>query len=120
MNEFYVGYAPTMPTGLRVFVRRFVASLGLLAIAVAIVLLSGQMPFAKSAFEFGQSRSFEGILERTLYPTLLIDRQGDVGSNSKYSRYFFVVFGKHGAETLFEGINSKHVRFKGQLIYRGG
>ena len=71
-DEFYVGYAPTMPVGLRVFVRRFVASLGLLAIALAIVLLSGQMPFANSSFEFGQSRTFEGILETTPYPIVLV------------------------------------------------
>jgi hypothetical protein len=120
MNEFYVGYAPTMPIGLRVFVRRVVAGLALLAIAVAIVLLSDQMPFAKSTFEFGQSRSFEGILETTPYPVLLVDRPGAMASNSKYSRYLLVAPGKHGADMLFEGMNSKRVHIKGQLIYRAG
>src|SRR5215471_20070668 len=120
MNDFYVGYAPKMPIGLRVFVRRVVASLGLLAIAVAMVLVSGQMPFAKSTFEFGQSRSFEGILETTPYPVLLVDRPGATGSNPKYSRYLLVAPGKHGADMLFEGINSKRVHFKGQLTYRAG
>ena len=119
-NEFYVGYSPKMPTGLRVFVRRVVVGLGLLAITVAIVLLSGQTPFAKSTFEFGQSRSFEGILETTPYPTLLIDRPGDVGSNFKYSRYLLVAPGKHGADTLSEGTDGKRVHLKGQLIYRDG
>jgi hypothetical protein len=84
------------------------------------VLLSGQMPFAKSTFEFGQGRSFEGILETTPYPSLLVDRPGAVESNSKYSRYLLVAPGKHGADKLFEGMNSKRVRLKGQLIYRAG
>jgi hypothetical protein len=119
-NEFYVGYAPKMPIGLRVFLRRVVVTLGLLAIAVAIVLLSGQMPFAKSTFEFGKDRSFEGILETTPYPSLLVDRPGAVGFNAKYSRYLLVAPGKHGANMLFEGMNSKRVHLKGQLIYRAG
>jgi hypothetical protein len=120
MNEFYVGYATTMPIGLRVFVRRVVVTLGLLAITVAMVLLSGQMPFAKSAFEFGQNRTFDGILESTPYPILLVNRPGAIGSNSKYSRYLLVAPGKHGADVLFAGMNTKRLHFKGQLIYRDG
>jgi len=120
MNEFYVGYAPKMPIGLRLFLRRVVAALGLLAIAVAVVLLAGQMPFAKSTFEFGQSRSFEGILETTPYPSLLVDRPGAVRDNTEYSRYLLVAPGKHGADKLFAGMNSKRVHLKGELIYREG
>lgn len=117
MNEFYVGYAPKMPIGLRLLVRRVVFTLGLLVIAVAVVLLSGQMPFAKSTFEFGQDRSFEGMLETNPYPILLVDRPGDGGSNSKYSRYLLVARGKHGADLLFNGMDGKRVRLKGELIY---
>jgi hypothetical protein len=120
MNEFYLGYAPKMPVDLRGFVRRVVLGLGLLAIAVALVLLSVQMPFARSTFEFGKSRSFEGILETNPYPTLLVDRPGDVGAYSKYSRYLLVARGKHGADMLFTALNSKRVRLKGELIYRAG
>lgn len=120
MNEFYVGYAPTMPIGLRAFVRRVVVTLGLLAVAVAMVLLSGQMPFAEATFEFGQNRTFEGILETTPYPILLVNRPGAIGSNSQYSRYLLVAPGKHGADVLFVGMNSKRVHFNGQLIYRAG
>jgi len=97
-----------------------VIGLGLLAMAVVVVLLSGQMPFAKSTFEFGKSRSFEGILEATPYPTLLVDRPGNVGPNFKYSPYLLVAPGKHGADMLFEGMNGKRVRLKGELIYREG
>jgi hypothetical protein len=120
MNEFYVGYAPKMPIGLRAFVHRVVVTLGLLAIAVAVILLFGQMPFAKSTFEFGQGRAFEGILETTPYPSLLVDRPGAVESSSKYSRYLLVAPGKQGADMLFGGMNGKRARFKGELIYRAG
>lgn len=120
MNEFYIGYAPRMPIGVRIFVRRVVFTLGLLAIAVAVVLLSAQRPFARSTFEFGQGRSFEGVLEATPYPILVMDRPGDVGAHSKYSRYLLVAPGKYSADMLFEGMNSKRVRLKGELIYREG
>ncbi len=120
MSEFYVGYAPSMPPGLRTFARKVILGLGLLAIAVALVLLSGQMPFAKSTFEFGQIRSFEGILEKSPYPTLLVERPGFAGSSSKYSRYFLVAPGKHGADMQFEDMDGKRVRFQGELIYREG
>jgi hypothetical protein len=120
MNEFYVGYSPKMPDGLRGFVRRIVLGLGLLAIAVAVVLLSGQMPFAQSTFEFGRNRSFEGILDTNPYPTLLVDRPGDVGAHSKYSRYLLVAPGKHGADRLFTNAHGKRVRLQGELIYREG
>jgi len=120
MNEFYVGYAPRMPIGLRLFVRRVVFTLAVLATAVALVLLSGQMPFAKSTFEFGQHRSFEGILEAMPYPTLLVERPGAVGSRSTYSRYLLVAPGKHGADFLFKGIEATRVRLRGELIFRAG
>jgi hypothetical protein len=120
MSEFYVGYSPKMPVGLRAFVRRIVLILGLVAITLAVVLLSGQMPFANSTFEFGKDRPFEGIVETSPYPTLLVDRPGALGSSAKYSGYLLVVPGKHGADRLFEGMNSKRVHFKGQLIYRAG
>ena len=120
MSDFYVGYAPKMPARLRVFMQRVVIALGLLVITVAVILLSGQRPFAKSTFEFGQYRSFEGILETAPYPTLLIERPGDVGSNSQYSQYLLVAPGKHGADMLLGGMIGKRVRLKGELIYREG
>jgi len=119
MSEFYVGYAPKMPTALRGFVQRVVIGVGLLAMTIAVVLLSGQMPFAQSTFEFGHSRVFEGMLETEPYPTLLVDRPGDVPSESRYSRYLLVAPGKHGADTLLDGMNGKRVRLQGELIYRG-
>jgi hypothetical protein len=94
-------------------------TLGLLAITVAMVLLSAQMPFSAATFEFGQSRYFEGILDTSPYPTLLVRRPGAVReSSSKYSRYLLVAPGKHGADMLLQGADGKRVRFKGQLIYR--
>jgi hypothetical protein len=118
MNDFYIGYLPKAPPALARFVRRVIVLLGLLGVAIALALVTGQMPFANSAFEYGRMRGFEGIIEAQPYPTLLVARPGDVGSGDKHSRYLLVAPGKHGADSIVAGFDGKDVRLKGQLIYR--
>jgi hypothetical protein len=118
MNDFYVGYLPKAPPALARFVRRVILLLCLLGVAIALALVTGQMPFANSAFEYGKIGGFEGIIEARPYPTLLVARPGDVGSGDKHSRYLLVAPGKHGADSVVAGFDGKDVRLKGQLIYR--
>ncbi len=118
MNDFYVGYLPKAPTGLARLVRKVIIALGLIAVTVALVLVVGQMPFANSAFEYGKLRSFEGIVAARPFPTLLVARPGQTGQEDKYSRYLLVAPGKHGADDLVASFDGKHVRLRGQLIYR--
>lgn len=118
MNDFYVGYLPKAPPALAQFVRRVIVLIGFIALAAALALVTAQMPFAKSAFEYGKMRTFEGIIETRPYPTLLVARPGEVWSEDKYSRYLLVAPGKHGADGLVADFNGKTVRLRGQLIYR--
>ena len=118
MNDFYVGYLPKAPPGLARFVRRVIVFLGLLGVAIVLALVIGQTPFANSAFEYGKIRGFEGIIDARPYPTLLVARPGEVGSEDKHSRYLLVAPGKHGADNIVAGFDGKEVRLKGQLIYR--
>ena len=125
MNDFYVGYSPKAPQTLAGFVRRIVFAIGLLAVIVALVLTFGQMPFANSIFEFGKLRTFEGTIETRPYPALLVARPGETGraqtgEDEKYSRYFLVAPGKHGADYLVAALDGKQVSLQGQLIYREG
>jgi hypothetical protein len=120
MNDFYVGYLPKAPTALARFVRKVIIVLALLAVTAALVLVVGQMPFANSAFEYGKKRSFEGVIVTRPFPTLLVERPGEVGRQDKYSRYLLVAPGKHGADDLVAGFDGKQVRLQGQLIYREG
>ncbi|MBV9180582.1 MAG: hypothetical protein JO356_04665, partial [Acidobacteria bacterium] len=118
MNDFYVGYLPKTPLALARFVRRVIVLLGFLAVVVSLALVTGQMPFANSAFEYGMTRRFEGIIDMRPYPTLLVARPGEVGLGDKHSRYLLVAPGKHGADRLVAGFDGKKVRLLGQLIYR--
>ena len=92
--------------------------LGLLVMIVATVLAVSQMPFARSYFEFGNLREFQGTLMSDGYPRLLVRRPGQADASKITSEYLLVAPGKHGADTLIRGFAGKEVRLRGQLIYR--
>ena len=120
MSDFYVGYLPNAPTSLARFLRKVVVALGMLAAVVALLLVTGQRPFANSAFEYGKVRSFEGMVTLKPYPTLLVARPGETGPSDARSEYLLVAPGKHGADDLVAGFDGKQVRLQGPLIYRDG
>ena len=120
MSDFYVGYLPKAPAALARFLRGVVVALGMLAVLVAVLLVTWQMPFASSAFEYGKVRSFEGMVRLQPYPVLLVARPGQVGPSDARSEYLLVAPGKHGADELTASFNGKQVRLQGQLIYRDG
>lgn len=117
-NEFYIGYLPTAPAGLGRMMRQI--SILLLAVAgvTATILVSSQKPFYPSVYEFGVTRTFEGILYERPYPLLLVARPGQTGEASAYSQYLLAGDGKFGAAGLAQGLDGKRVRLNGALIYR--
>jgi len=114
MNEFYVGYVPKAPAGISRMIRAVVIALIAIAIIGAFTFAAVQRTFAPAIFEYGKQRSFEGIIERKPFPTLLVKRP-DFGS----SHYLLVAEGKHGADEEVSAFEGKSVRLKGTLIYRG-
>ena len=80
-TDFYVGYLPHAPTSLRHFLKRIVLTLGLLVMTAAVLLAVSQMPFAKSYFEFGNLREFQGTLVSDGYPRLLVHRPGQADAS---------------------------------------
>ncbi len=119
-DEFYVGYAPQPPAGLRKTLRRIVLSINTAAAVLAVLLVLGQKRFAASAFEFQQYRDFEGILQEHPYPGLLVRRPGVAAGIFPFSRYSLVATGKHGASAIVSGLDGRKVRIRGSLIYRDG
>ncbi len=117
MNEFYVGYLPKAPAGISRRVRTVVIALMVIAVVGAITFASVQRTFAPVMFEYGKQRSFEGIIERKPFPTLLVKRPGSPDSGS--SHYLLVAEGKHAADDEVSAFEGKSVRLKGTLIYRG-
>lgn len=108
-DDFYVGYVPKMPPGLAAWIARVVAGLGMLAVAVAVLLATGQPPFAQSKFEFGVLKDYSGVIEEWPYPIL----------RTSGGSYLLVAPGKHGLTREVKGLQSKTVHLRGALIERG-
>ena len=116
MSEFYIGYLAKASAGTGHFIKKVVAGLAALGAITAMVLVLSQMPFARSTFEFGHWRSFEGVVVSNPYPVLLVPRPG----SREFSQYLLVALGKYGADNFVATFEGKNVHVRGQLIYRDG
>ncbi len=118
-DEFYVGYLAKMPQGFARRIRAAIAICLLAAAACAIIFAQVQRTFAPSTFEYGKELTFDGMIEASPYPALLVARPATSGLPSS-SRYTLVGAGKHGADNEIASFEGKAVQLKGQLIYRNG
>jgi len=119
-DEFYVGYLPKMPPGIA---RRVCVAIALCLVAgivCAVVFAGSQRTFAPSTFEYGKELTFEGTIEASPYPTLVVARPGTSAGTTSSSRYTLVGAGKHGADEETARFVAKTVKLKGQLLYRDG
>ena len=112
--DFYVGYHDPPPPGIRRFLR-LVAAGSLLAAAGAGALIAlGHRELPAAHFEFGNLRSFEGLVVADPYPSLIVAR----GAGS--SRYLLSAPGKSGAEALVESVIGRPAALEGTLVFRDG
>jgi hypothetical protein len=118
MNEFYVGYLPKAPSGIASRIWWTVSLLFVVAATCAIIFAKVQRTYSPSVFEFGQERTFEGIVDVRPYPALLVPRPSAALGQEPYSRYTLVAAGKHGASDQVTTFAGKTVRLRGTLIYR--
>lgn len=114
-REFYVGYASKTPPQLARFVRK--VSTALLAVSATCVVLAAtqQAALSDSRFEFGVTRTLEGLVELAPYPLLRTPRPGGGAS-----AYLLVAPGKHGADELLAPFAGRGVRLRGSLVHRDG
>ncbi len=119
-DEFYIGYLPKAPAGLGKLMSRVIILLLSVAAIFAVILVINQKPFYPSVFEFGNVRTFEGIVKEHPYPTLLVVRPGAAGALPGYSQYYLAGYGKFGAADWVKGMDGKRVQVQGALIYRDG
>jgi hypothetical protein len=115
MTEFYVGYLPKAPSGIARKMKVVIVVLFAAATTCAIGFAALQRTYARSFFESGKERTFEGVIEASPYPTLI--SSPDVGNGSPL-RYLLVMNGKHGADSQVDAYVGKRVRLRGRLIYR--
>lgn len=111
---FYIGYRKQMPATLASFLRGRLVVLVAVAAAIATLLVTAQRPFADATFEYGVTRTFEGLLGESPYPTLLLANP----AHGLPSRVYLVAPGKHGAQEIVAGHEGRRVRLQGSLIRR--
>lgn len=119
-DEFYVGYLPETPPGIRRRVRGAVLLLSIVVPVVAGVLVLAQRPFAAAFFEYGRPRKLSGRIVATPAPALLLAERGDATATPTPPDPLLVAPGKHGAGPLIEGLDGREVRLSGTLIHRAG
>ena len=116
MNEFYVGYLPKAPVGIARRIRAVVVLLFVFAAVTAMVFARAQGTFVPSVFEYGKVGTFEGTIEATPYPILIV--VGPDSTEPKALRYLLVAEGKHGADSQVAAFAGKNVQLRGTKIYR--
>lgn len=115
-EDFYIGYLPKMPKSLARGIKIFVFAAFAAGIILAVLLWLGQKPFAKSVFEFGTVKDFEGTIQADGVPFLLVEKSEKNNSLPTFERFPLVSEGKHGFDA--ESFNGLRVKLKGTLIYR--
>lgn len=117
-EEFYIGWQSQAPKAIASQVRRTVISLFLLILLLAVLLVLAQRTISQAVFEWGNIKTFSGILQARPYPHLLVSRPGKPGGTP--SAYYLVAPFKFGLKRdLIAAFDGKPVSLKGTLIYRG-
>jgi hypothetical protein len=117
-QDFYIGWSDDTPPSVGRRIRLMVALIAVFAVGLAATLAASQAPFAASSFEFGEVRTFEGVVTSWPAPALSVARPGQTGPDG-WSRYTLVQVGKHGAADRVADLDGHRVRLQGTLIYRG-
>lgn len=118
-DDFYIGWEAKAAPGIGKTVRKTVVMVLALALLASVVLAFSQRMIGASVFEWGNLKTFSGILRTTPYPHLLVPRPGNADGLSRYSTYYLVAPWKFGLD--HQGVaplDGKSVRLKGTLIYR--
>lgn len=109
-DEFYVGYLPQAPAGVRRVVRRVAIGLLTMGAVLSVALVLGQMPFAAASFEYGVVRGFDGVLYERPFPHVVME---DGAS------YLLAGAGKLGTREAM-GHDGRQVRLRGSRVRRAG
>ena len=119
-DEFYIGWEAKAAPGIGKTVRRAVVLVLLIALIVPVVLAVSQRMIGASVFEWGNVKTFSGILQATPYPHLLVARFGNAAGQNPFSTYYLVAPLKFGLKpATIAALDGKLVTLKGTLIYRG-
>lgn len=120
-DEFYIGWEDKQPAAVASRVFRMIALLVVAGLAFAVILAGVQHTIGVSVFEWGNVKSFSGILKSQPYPHLLVPRPRANGAGAAFSTYHLVQPFKFGLDaTKAAELDGSTVSLRGTLIYREG
>jgi hypothetical protein len=118
-DEFFIGWEAKAAPGIAKTGRKAVVAVLVLALLVPVALVLSQRMIGASVFEWGNLKTFSGVLQTRPYPHLLVTRPGHSDGQSPYSTYYLVAPWKFGlARSALAAFDGKTVSLKGTLIYR--
>src|SRR6266496_1687960 len=95
-DDFYIGWEAKAAPGISKTVRKAVVVILAASLLVPVVLAVSQRMIGVSVFEWGNFKTFSGVLQTTPYPHLLVPRPGSADGLSRYSTYYLVAPWKFG------------------------
>lgn len=108
-DEFYIGYEPVLPRGIRTRLRAAGAVVAAALLGAALVVLLGHPRLGPSRFDFGHPARVTGVLVRDPYPSLALHGR----------RTWLVGQGKRGAEAVLARLPDGPIQLDGTAIERG-
>lgn len=113
-DDFFVGYLPRAPEGLRRWLRRLSALILSGAIAAAWAVGTGQAPQPETEYAYGKPVTWEGRIRERPYPMLVTHTQEGTVSHVHLSGP-----GKAGAQDPVWNRDGEYVSLRGVRIARG-
>jgi hypothetical protein len=110
-DEFYIGWEDSAPPGLRIWLRRSVAALAIVALVVIGWLALNQRRLEDGVFEFGVRREFTGVIYELPIPMLRI-----IGTDGTATNHVLVGAGKFGLPAFARNHDGHKVTFMGTTI----
>ena len=119
-DEFYIGWEAKAGPATGRTTRKIVSLLLAVVLFIPTVLAISQRLIGASVFEWGNLKTFAGVLQTQPYPHLLVPRPGIADSQRSFSTYYLVAPWKFGLDRgAITSLDGKSVSLKGTLIYRG-
>ena len=127
-NDFYIGWMPKAPGIFSTFIKRYLAVLVTVVVALGVTLALLQKKFGTGTFEFGKLTQISGVYLKTPVPVIKVINGRNIWGQVSYLTIPLVGYGKHGADGIISDIekekgvvlDKKEITLEGTLLYNDG
>ena len=127
-NDFYIGWMPKAPGIFSTFIKRYLAVLTTVVVALGVTLALLQKKFGTGTFEFGKLTQIRGVYLKTPVPVIKVINGRNIWGQVSYLTIPLVGYGKHGADGIISDIekekgvvlDKKEITLEGTLLYNDG